>query len=220
MKRELLYCLFITAFYMVMLFSFEYKYDRLKQETLRAQTETINNAQAEIMEISKQVELEKQKRIEMTEKYEAEKSKRIKIENENMKLKKQENLLIGSSKFGSEDALILHKISIAEAGGESIESMALVMLVILNRVSDDNFPDSIEDIVFQKSRGVAQFTPTIDGNYNDAKPNEKSKAAMELILNGWDESKGALFFEACSGESWHGRNLELLFEKDGIRYYK
>lgn len=212
MKRKLLCCLFVIILYIVLLFYFEHEYTKLKQETL--------NMQMEMMEVVKQVELEKQKRIEITKRFEAEKAKRIKIENENTKLKKQEDLLIGSAKFGTEDALILHKISIAEAGVKDVENMALIMLVILNRVSDDNFPSSIEDVVFQKVNGVAQFTPTIDGNYNNAEPNEKSKAAMELVLNGWDESQGALFFEACNGESWHGRNLELLFEKDGIRYYK
>lgn len=133
----------------------------------------------------------------------------------------QENeSIIGSLDFDSEDALMLHKISIAEAGGESVESMALVMLVVLNRTWSDGFPDSIEDVIFQKVSGVAQFTPTINGSFDKAKPNEKSQQAMELILNGWNESQNALYFESCSGESWHSRNLELLFEKDGIRYYK
>lgn len=128
--------------------------------------------------------------------------------------------IIRSLDFDSEDALMLHKISIAEAGGESVESMALVMLVVLNRTWSDGFPDSIEDVIFQKVSGVAQFTPTINGSYEKAQPNEKSQQAMELVLSGWNESQNALYFESCSGESWHSSDLELLFEKDGIRYYK
>lgn len=128
--------------------------------------------------------------------------------------------LIGSLDFDSDDALMLHKISIAEAGGESVESMALVMLVVLNRVWSDEFPNSIEEVIFQKVNGIAQFTPVVNGSYEAAEPNEKSQAAMELVLSGWNESQNALYFESCSGESWHSRNLELLFEKDGIRFYK
>lgn len=133
----------------------------------------------------------------------------------------QVEALIGSEKFGLEEALMLHKISIAEAGGESIESMAIIMNVILNRVADERFPNSIEGVIFEKVNGVAQFSPIIDGNYNKANPNEKSYEAMKLILNGWDKSQGALYFEACeNGSSWHNTALEFLFEKDGVRYYK
>lgn len=131
-----------------------------------------------------------------------------------------EKPLIGSLDFDSEDALILHKISIAEAGGESVECMALIMLVVLNRTWIDEFPNSIEDVVFQKVNGVAQFTPTVNGSYDIAEPNEKSQAAMELVLSGWNESQNALYFESCEDELWHSRNLEFLFEKDGVRFYK
>lgn len=131
----------------------------------------------------------------------------------------EENVLIGSAEFGEEDALMLHKISVAEAGIKDVESMALVMLVVLNRTYSDDFPDTIEEVIFQKVNGVAQFSPTIDGNYEEAQPNEKSEEAMKLVLDGWDNSQGALYFEACKGKSWHSRNLKLLFEKDNIRYY-
>ena len=129
--------------------------------------------------------------------------------------------LLGSEELGYNNALMLHKISIAEAGGESIESMAIIMLVILNRVYSENFPNSIEEVIFEKTDGVAQFTPTIDGNYDKAQPNEKSYEAMKLVLGGWDEAQGALYFEACeNGSYWHSTTLEYLFEKDGVRYYK
>ena len=131
----------------------------------------------------------------------------------------EEDVLIGSAEFGEEDALMLHKISVAEAGIKDVESMALVMLVVLNRTYSDDFPDTIEEVIFQKVNGVAQFSPTIDGNYEEAQPNEKSEEAMKLVLDGWDNSQGALYFEACKGKSWHSRNLKLLFEKDNIRYY-
>lgn len=128
----------------------------------------------------------------------------------------EETSLAGSLKFGYDDALILHKISVAEAGTESVEGMALIMLVVLNRMHSDEFPDSIYDIIHQKK----QFTPVSNGSYEKAQPNEKSKMAMELILNGWDESNGALYFETCKGESWHSKNLKLLFKIDDIKFYK
>ena len=126
------------------------------------------------------------------------------------------NLINGSLDFGSNDALMLHKIAVAEAGGESVEGMALVMLVVLNRVYDDEFPDTIYGVLHQKN----QFTSMVDGSYAKAQPNEKSHKAMELVISGWNESKGALYFESCSGSSWQSRNLTYLFEEGGHRYYK
>lgn len=134
----------------------------------------------------------------------------------------QNELLLGSDEFGSNEALMLHKIAVAEAGGESVESMALIIIVILNRTCNEEFPDSIEEVIFQRVNGVAQFSPIIDGNYDKAQPNEKSEQAMKMVLGGWNESQGALYFEACQyGEdAWHSTALEYLFEKDSIRYYK
>ena len=126
------------------------------------------------------------------------------------------NPIKGSLDFDSNDALMLHKIAVAEAGGESVEGMALVMLVVLNRVYDDEFPDTIYGVLHQKN----QFTPMVDGSYAKAQPNEKSHKAMELVISGWNESKGALYFESCRGSSWQSRNLTYLFEEGGHRYYK
>ena len=128
----------------------------------------------------------------------------------------QKTEIKGSLDFGSNDALMLHKIAIAEAGGENVESMALVMLVVLNRTYSDKFPNSIYGVIHQNK----QFSPVANGSYAKAQPNEKSEKAMELVLSGWDESQGALYFESCNGSSWHSRNLTYLFEKGGHRYYK
>ncbi|MDD5980180.1 MAG: cell wall hydrolase [bacterium] len=117
--------------------------------------------------------------------------------------------------LSSDDILMLKKISVAEAGSESVESMALVMLVVLNRTYSEDFPDSVYEVIHQHK----QFTPVLNGTYEKTHPNEKSEQAMKLVLSGWDESQGALYFETCEGSSWHSRTLDLLFEKDGIRFY-
>ena len=45
---------------------------------------------------------------------------------------------------------VLMQIAMAEAEGESVEGKALVMLVVLNRVWTDGFPDDISDVVFSR----------------------------------------------------------------------
>ena len=123
--------------------------------------------------------------------------------------------------FGADDSEILLKIAMAEAEGECTEGKALVMLVVLNRVWDNEFPDTIEDVVFQKYGDTYQFTPVKpQGRYWTTDPNEDCYKALDMVLDGWNESKGALYFESCSGDSWHSRNLEYLFTVGGHRFYK
>lgn len=125
--------------------------------------------------------------------------------------------LIGSRDWGYEDDEILLKIAMAEAEGESTEGKALVMLVVLNRVWSDGFPDSIEEVVFQER----QFSVTLDGGrYYTTTPNRDCYEALELVRHGWDESQGALFFESCDGGSWHSENLEFLYQVGNHRFYK
>lgn len=122
--------------------------------------------------------------------------------------------IIKDIKITSDDAKRLQKISIAEAGGESVETMAIVMLVVLNRVENDKFPNTIKKVIYQSG----QFTPVASGAYSAAKPNEKSQQALDLILSGWDESQGALYFESKGG--WNRDNITFLFKKDGMNFYK
>ena len=125
--------------------------------------------------------------------------------------------IIGSRDWGAEDDEFLLKIAMAEAEGESTEGKALVMLVVLNRVWNDNFPDSIEAVIFEKK----QFSVTLDGGrYYSTTPNEDCYKALELVKNGWDESQGALYFESCDGENWHSKNLEFLYQVGNHRFYK
>ena len=57
--------------------------------------------------------------------------------------------LIQSRDWGADDSAILLQIAMAEAEGESTEGKALVMLVVLNRVWSEGFPDTISEVVFQ-----------------------------------------------------------------------
>lgn len=129
---------------------------------------------------------------------------------------------IKSRDWGVEDAEILLKIAMAEAEGEPTEGKALVMLVVLNRTWNGSFPDSIEDVVFQERRGTYQFSPVAPGGrYWTTEPDSDCYRALDMVIEGWDESKGALYFEACNDkENWHSRNLEYLYSVGGHRFYK
>lgn len=121
-----------------------------------------------------------------------------------------------STDWDSEDAYMLAKIAMAEAEGESIEGKALVILVVLNRVSSDEFPDSIAGVIFQKG----QFSPVESGRYDRVEPNEECYEALELIqTEQWNESQGALYFESMGASHWHRDNLEFLFQYGRHYFY-
>ncbi len=108
---------------------------------------------------------------------------------------KKEQSKIGSMDWDSDDAYRLAKIAMAEAESEDTEGKALVMLVVLNRVWDDEFPDTIEEVIFQKG----QFSPISNGRYDEVEPDEDCYRALQLIqTGGWDESHGATYFESKS----------------------
>lgn len=124
---------------------------------------------------------------------------------------------IKSMDWDSEDAYLLAKISMAEAEGEGVEGKALVMLVVLNRVWNDDFPDSISEVIFQKG----QFSPVSNGRYDSVEPDQECYEALRLIqIEKWDESQGALYFESESESSWHRNNLQFLFQYGNHYFYK
>lgn len=112
---------------------------------------------------------------------------------------------------------LLAKIAMAEAEGESLEGKVLVMNVVLNRVHSTQFPDTIEEVIFQKH----QFTPVSDGRFDKVVPNDECWEALELVRTGYDISNGALYFISdMSPNNWHSRNLEALFVVGNHKFYK
>lgn len=125
--------------------------------------------------------------------------------------------LIQSMDFDANDAYLLEKIAMAEAESEDTEGKALVMLVVLNRVWDTRFPDTIEEVIMQDGA----FTPVSNGRFDSVEPDADCQRALEMITTGhWDESDGALYFERTEGQStWHSRNLTKLFEHGAHTFY-
>ena len=115
-----------------------------------------------------------------------------------------------------EDQTMLLKLGMAERGKEGCtECIALVMCTVLNRVNADRFGSSVRSVILAPE----QFTPVMDGTYDSTEPNQQCHDALDMVIYGWDESQGALFYEWCQGESWHSKNLHLLFQHCDVRFY-
>ena len=78
-----------------------------------------------------------------------------------------------------------------EARGEPYEGQVAVGAVILNRVKDSRFPNSISGVIYQSGA----FTAVSDGQIN-AQISEGStvyKAAQDA-MNGWDPTGGCVYY--------------------------
>lgn len=111
---------------------------------------------------------------------------------------------------------LLHIVE-AEAGTEDIKGRVLVANVIMNRVKNDEFPDTVTDVVWETTNGVPQFSPTYDGRINEVEVTDETKEAVRQALEGTDYSEGALFFIQKSEAEKHNVTW---FEKDLKRLFK
>ena len=120
---------------------------------------------------------------------------------------------------------MLERIVEAEATGEDMIGRILVANVIMNRMADEEFPDTVEDVIFQRSGDEYQFSPISDKRYWSVEVSEKTEKAVQRALEGEDYSEGALYFMARkrtkkSSARWFDDNLEWLFKHGGHEFYK
>lgn len=138
-------------------------------------------------------------------------------EPEPMPAEEPHTAIIWSYDWSAEESYILAKIAMAEAEDEDTEGKALVILVVLNRVWDEAFPDTIEEVVMQDN--PVQFSPVVNGRYDRVEPDEDCWKALDMVMDGWDESRGALYFESPSESTWHQQNLKYLFRHGNHYFY-
>ncbi len=123
--------------------------------------------------------------------------------------------------YSDQDYELLKKIVEAEAGGCDTKGRILVANVIMNRVRSEEFPDSITEVVYQKS----QFSPVIDGRLYSCEVTEQTVEAVNRALNGEDYSEGALYFmnrrrSGSRNVSWFDRHLTYLFQHDNHEFFR
>lgn len=123
-----------------------------------------------------------------------------------------------------EDLEALLRIVEAEAGCEDEDGRLLVANVVLNRMESENFPDTVSGVVFQKEKGVAQFSPVSNGRYWSVTVSEETVEAVGRALEGEDISQGALYFAArkyadSDKMKWFDEHLTFLFSHGGHEFF-
>lgn len=118
---------------------------------------------------------------------------------ENDELKARVNSVdIPTYSFTEEEIYLLAQCVEAEAGyyKNHRNSQRYVTQVILNRVACSQFPNSIEEVIYQKIKGVPQFSVAYDGaleRHSEVQP-ETLANVYSAIVHGTDLPKYVLFF--------------------------
>lgn len=93
------------------------------------------------------------------------------------------------SSSSSSDLNLLAKLVYGEARGEPYTGQVAVAAVVLNRVKNSSFPNTISGVIYQSGA----FDVVSDGQIN-LTPNATAKKAAQDALNGWDPSYGAIYY--------------------------
>lgn len=102
---------------------------------------------------------------------------------------------------GISDVQLLARAINGEARGETYEGQVAVGAVILNRVEDPDFPNTIAGVIYQPGA----FTAVDDGQINvPIDPSSSVVKAARDALDGWDPVDGAIYYwnPATATSSW------------------
>lgn len=94
-----------------------------------------------------------------------------------------------SSKLSAADLELLAKAIYGEARGESYEGQVAIAAVILNRVKNPNFPNTINGVIYQPGA----FTAITDGQFY-LTPNDTAYKAAQDAAARWDPTGGAIYY--------------------------
>lgn len=118
--------------------------------------------------------------------------------------------------FTEEELRLLYGIVNAEVGrSKMLEEAVNVASVIYNRVDDKNFPDTVSEVLKQRS----QFSTYSNGTWKSLEITEETKLACMLAYT--NRSTDALYFDSCNGTSWANDKRTFLFrDKASHNFYK
>lgn len=97
------------------------------------------------------------------------------------------------SSISSADKELMARLVRAEAEGEPYAGKVAVATVILNRVDSHLFPNTVREVIYQRSSGYYAFSPVQNGQINKPADAESRRAVNEaLAFRG--QGSGSLYF--------------------------
>ena len=107
-----------------------------------------------------------------------------------MGLDSKDSVYAASNNSTSDLQLMARAIN-GEARGEPYEGQVAVGAVILNRVKNSSFPNTIAGVIYEKGA----FTAVADGQINvPIKEGSTVLKAAQDAMNGWDPTNGCIYY--------------------------
>ncbi len=178
--------------------------------------------QQEMQESAGEQELIAEKlRIQAAEEAARAEAEAARLAEEERKAEEEKRRAAGLIACSAQDVEVLERIVQAEAGGCDEKGKILVADVIINRVRDREFPDTITDVVYERG----QFSPVGSGIINSVKVTEETEECVRRALDGEDYSDGALYFmnrraSAARNVSWFDTHLTFVLAHQGHEFFK
>ena len=94
-----------------------------------------------------------------------------------------------SSTSNSSNVNLLARLIYGEARGEPYTGQVAVGAVVMNRVKNSSFPNTVSGVIYQSGA----FDAVKDGQIN-LTPDSTAKKAAQDAINGWDPSYGAIYY--------------------------
>ncbi|MCH4888987.1 copper amine oxidase [Acidaminobacter sp. JC074] len=100
---------------------------------------------------------------------------------------------IETKSYSEEDFYWLAKIVTVESGSQDYEMALAIANTVLNRVKDERFPNTVEEVIFQIDRYV-QFPPAHKSSFKTLEPSDMAIKAASQALEGVNNIGYSLYF--------------------------
>ena len=125
-------------------------------------------------------------------------------------------ILPGDEYYDSNTLFWLSRVITAESGNQVLEGQMGVGIVVMNRVKNPHYPDTVEGVLAQKN----QFSTYRSGRLAEREPRQSSVIAAKLVLDGGMVSglEDALYFDSAVN-SWASRHKECIAVIEDHKFY-
>ncbi|WP_102347142.1 stalk domain-containing protein [Bacillus sp. Marseille-P3661] len=126
-------------------------------------------------------------------------------------------VIIPQAMQSNKELELLAKLIQAEAEGESFKAQVAIGNVILNRVADPRFPNTIEEVILQ----AGQFTPVTTGRIHEVTPsNSAIDAATKAVQGDMPVGDSLYFFNPGKTTNAFLANREVVIDIGSHRFTK
>lgn len=159
--------------------------------------DNINNTQQELENAQQELDNSKNRVRQLEEDKEAIEQE---LNTKSRKLEQFEAILSSSViKLTLDELDLFFRLVEAEAGNEDMTGKIAVANVVINRVKDSRFPDTVRDVIYQPY----QFEPTINGHINKTAKADSKEAVLRALKGEQVVSSDTISFWATYLDSSH-----------------